>query len=836
MVRRESINRSRKVSDHEFNYVLKINPAFEEWRLLACEWFQNQHSGRDFKHKALDKFLVHYLYQCDLEMNPYNFLLRANNPTSFWNQLEMNTVTGIKYNNYVHDFLKWVIEEKLSIEDGGARYIPAEYHNPIPKRSQRGIRQSETYKNPLPFRYIRELRGILNEGENFSDWKWAQNFGAAQKGSAGGDWFEASPCSIDISDPDCVWRKRTVNNNEITELWSPVRAMLIYIKLELPLREHQVRMLDSGEADTFRYENGKWDTNNSTLATGTEKRPYLKGVFHRDIDLKSREIRTGFYINTNKTADINESEANKGYVIPWQNEKVLYWLEKLRNWQEKYNPIIEPISWTKLEAKHFGYAKPHDSVLEERGSACFLFRHASAIQHDDRSLPVPAVAANRLWYQLLSELEERCTNRGETLDDGSPILFVDPNSNTTTCFSLHSLRVSLITAYALDGGVPFPILSKMIVGHSRLIMTLYYTKAGKAHVTEVMQEAEKRMLETDQSSYRRFLKEATYKQIEENFAFNDPAALLGCQKSSPAGFVFEDKGICPMGCSGCDIGGMQLRSVASAPVQNIYAPTPGYPEEKNCVRCRFFITGPAFLPGMIAHFNHVSYKLTEASERYVQFEMQVAELEDLRAECAESDAVFSKATDLQRISRHHEQEAQKVDKLANDLHATLRLIDRCKQLLETNGDDDEVKLVPSGQISDLQYALEEVESEMYQLEILCENAVLFPETDSSKPSLRRAQILDSMFERNGYQPVFFKLSPNQQLAVGNHLMHLIKSRVGSLKGAVSVAEGKVKLNQLGLLDDTENILIEYTGQALVKQQMSNLRSNEQVHIPEEVNE
>ncbi|WP_209077014.1 VPA1269 family protein [Pseudomonas aeruginosa] len=33
---------------------------------------------------------------------------------------------------------------------------------------------------------------------------------------------------------------------------------------------------------------------------------------------------------------------DRGYTIPWQHEELLYGLEKLRNWQEKYNPITAP--------------------------------------------------------------------------------------------------------------------------------------------------------------------------------------------------------------------------------------------------------------------------------------------------------------------------------------------------------------------------------------------------------------------------------------------------------------------------------------------------------------
>ena len=42
---------------------------------------------------------------------------------------------------------------------------------------------------------------------------------------------------------------------------------------------------------------------------------------------------TGFFINTNKTADINKAEDKKGYEIPWQYEEIQYWLAILRDWQ-----------------------------------------------------------------------------------------------------------------------------------------------------------------------------------------------------------------------------------------------------------------------------------------------------------------------------------------------------------------------------------------------------------------------------------------------------------------------------------------------------------------------
>ena len=89
----------------------------------------------------------------------------------------------------------------------------------------------------------------------------------------------------------------------------------------------------------------------------------------------------------------------------------------------------------------------------------------------------------------------------KTLDQEKTIRFV--KNKQTTFYPLHSLRVSLITAYALEGGVPMPILSKMIAGHANLIMTLYYTKPGIAFITDTMNEADRKINDKEIESFDR---------------------------------------------------------------------------------------------------------------------------------------------------------------------------------------------------------------------------------------------------------------------------------------------------------------------------------------------
>jgi len=484
---------------------------------------------------------------------------------------------------------------------------------------------------------------------------------------------------------------------------------------------------------------------------------------------------------------------------------VLYWLEKLRRWQEHYNPIDAPMAWVELEAKHFGRTPPHPEVLEARGTACFLFRDAAAANDADRHKPLVKYSLDRLWYLLLARLEQRCVERDETLDDGTPIQFVDHASASMTHYPPHALRVSLISYLVLDLQLPLAVVSKLIAGHARLVMTLYYTKFGHAYMKEVLDEAERNTLAADEASHRRFLRDATMEQVSQRFASVSVDALhAAIGHKSVATFVFEDKGICPVGGSMCDVGGECIKERAS---EQIYAPVPGHPHERNCVRCRFFLSGPAWLPGLQAHFNTISYEAHERSERHNDLQEEVTLLENRRNACQRDGRLFTETRELERLSQRHEAEAEAMGKLVNDMQATYYLIARSLEIMkETNKEG--VQLVAVGEMQDIQMAFTEMPSELHQIEVMCENATIYPEIDARKPAIRRGQLLDCMLEFNKMPPIFFRLNPKQQLAAGNAVMQLIQARTGSLKGALEYVEGLSCLRDLGIVDETWDVLAE----------------------------
>ncbi len=813
-----------KGSDLSFAHVLKLDPRLEDWRRLAAEWMKDQRGGVPDRRDALDGFLVQYIHDQNLERNYGRFLLRETEKPDIAQVLVAAKRKGaralqggdVRKNNIVADFLDWVLTTKLGDPETGT-WDTSRFHNPIQRLTKSGLATAtQSDKASLSIRYIRELRGMLAEGRHFRDWTWAQQ--AMEEGTHGGDWFVVDPELVDPKDPDCVARKRPASKYEmetkgyppeVWEIWSPVRAVALYLKLELPLRTFQVRMLDSGEADTWRYVHapggGGFVLNHGPLATGSEKRPSQRGVFHRS----ANEKEAGIYINTNKTADANKAENDKGYVIPWANDEVLYWLEKLRNWQERYNPIAAPTPWTELERKHFGSTPPHPEVLAQRGSACFLFRDPSDGEGDK---PLVKNALDKPWYFLLAKLEQRCADRGETLDDGTPLRFVAQDGRGTS-FPLHALRVSLISYFIIDLKLPIAVVSKMIAGHATIIMTLYYTKFGKAYMREVLSEAEKNELEAEQANHRRFLQDASFEQVTQRFAFvSEDAVRAAIKNSSAAAFVFDDKGICPNSATLCDVGGELDKD---RPSVGVYTPVPGFPQERNCVCCRFFLTGPAFLPGLIAHFNTVSEKTHRQSDRYSALQDKLTFLEDQQREAERENQPFLKVRELNQLNKYAEAEALILNKYMNDLQSTNHLIQRSLQIAEDKTTEG-VKLVAKGSMADLKVGFTESQSVLHQLEVVCENAVIYPEIDAGFATIRRAQMLDAMLRYNGMEPVLMYLDQDEQLLVGNAVMQLIQARTGSIKGALPYAECRLKLKEIGLLkDQVLNEIAEVKAQILI---------------------
>jgi len=803
-------------TDTSLGWVEREHPQLAAWRILAVEWLKGETRGVAMRLKALVAFFERYLVQQGLPLDPAVFLARSTVLPDFHSTACPDSVAGIKYANAIQAFLHFVLLREFSeAADDGHRVVSPAFHNPVPRLSKSGLpRRDESVHSPLPYGYIDELRRMLAAGANFRDWRWAQGALGAEIGRRGHgapDWFEVTEDRLDRSDPDCVWRVRPMSpgyrGGQVLEMWSPVRWVALLVKLILPLRTFQVRMLDSGEADTWRYAADAWALNPSRLAQGGERCPLQQGVFRRSSPLADGEaVPSVLYVNTNKTADIAKSGPDKGYVLPWPSggpvhQDVFHWLEKLRNWQEKYNPVSQRTAWAKLDGRHI-HAKS-EVQLAGYPDACFLFRLLEASDRE-RHLPVQQFGQlETCWFRLLAALEVRLAARGETHRNGSPIRFLPPpeeqNNGLTTLFPLHSLRVSLITALALEGQVPFPVLQKL-VGHSRLLMTLYYTKPGATHIRDVLLGAAERLEAGKEASIQNFLLDTAHDELLQKAICNSVPSLAAAIPQhpavrNPAGWMPMHHGLCLVGgntsdvegnssVGGCHNGGPMTVNGSSS-MNPKYGPVPG--GSRNCVRCRWFVTEPHHLPALAAHFNTLAYHFDEARNACLAREQELQGLKKQKADAEDAGQPFARKDACRQAERVWESAMKRFSDLAEDLVACWRLIERCKVALEARQGDG-TQLVTAGTVGDVQVAFEESESELLQLAGVCDSVEVYPDLEPGKAVFRRSQLLDGVLYRDDLPPVFMLLSEQEQLLAGNAFMRRLARQMNPANPALGQRE------------------------------------------------
>ncbi len=789
----------RRETDVTLAWVAREYPQLAEWRDLAIAWLRGETRGLSGRLQALSAFFDKYLFQLDLPTDPAALLARGSILPDFYETVCADSSGGVRYNNYIHAFLDYVLLQAFSLPaDDGQPVVSPAYRNPVSIRSRAGMpHYDESVRSPLPYGYIDELRRILAAGPNFGDWHWAHNAlggkGISGKRQVSTCWFPVTEQEIDKEDPDCVWREKPLYGGKTRlEMWSPVRWVALLIKLILPLRTLQVRLLDSGEADFWRYEAENWVHNSHSLAKKCGRHIHQQGVFRRvPLSSETDSVSTYLYINTNKTHDIGKAGPDKGYIMPWTNqgelhEQAFFWLEKLRNWQEKYNPIVQRTSWTELDGRHI--AAKSDVQLAGYPETCFLFRQREA-RRDEQHLPISQQSLNICWSRLLGALETRLAARGETHSNGMLIqLLPDINDRSvvqTTLFPLHSLRVSLITALALDGQVPFPILQKL-VGHSRLLMTLYYTKPGATHIRDALIGAAEQLDANKDASIQNFLLDTEHAQLlQQAICHSIPSLAMAIPQHpaarNPAGWMHLHHGLCLVGgntsdiegnsnIGGCFNGGPNLGSVTTPN----YGPVPG--GSRNCVRCRWFVTEPHYLPALAAQFNNIAYHFDEARNNCLSRDGDLQALKKSRIDAEQAGLPFPKIEALRQAERIWEIAMKQFSDLAEDLVACHRLIDRCQSAME-NTSNNGTYMVAAGTISDVNLVFEETESELLQLAGVCENAELYPDLNPGKAVFRRSQLLDSMLYRDKLSPVFMQLSEQEQLRVGNAFMNHLARQV-----------------------------------------------------------
>lgn len=456
-----------------------------------------------------------------------------------------------KFSRYVSDHLAVRVRGQTMFDLVTAREV-TKLRNEVKKLPKADSARAR----PLPEKMVPILREILEEGVN--------------------GW----PGKSGLFNVEVDWKGKKLT------IYCPVIVTLFLVMLDLPLRMGQVRRLDSGEADLFQF-NGElmnWEENTGPHA-GYWAREVGQGRYRTDTRGYAREIHdeirpvTGIFVNTNKTG--------KPYVIPWSISSLFKNLWALRQWQEKYNPISEPIGPELYLSDRQKYPL---KTLQEMPR---IFPIARLLPN--KYWPHPGRVAtsseiNLAWGNLLLEVQRRWNEQ----HPGNQVLLAEihpkngqPHKHR---YTIHGLRVRGLTNLR-RGGMPLDLLSRFVAGHASVRMTMYYTKPNP---NEIAEHIEKAIAAAD--SQRDFINDLRAMSVDEalrrSVALSPTAVSEAINSGAQAQFCNVSLGVCPFDGARCYDGGKLLqKEVKNGVSRNVY----GDIKNRNCVICRHFITGAPWL-------------------------------------------------------------------------------------------------------------------------------------------------------------------------------------------------------------------------------------------------
>lgn len=693
-------------------------------------------------------------------------------------------------------FFDWLLHLDAADEEG---VIDRAFRQPIDLDEAPGTTPSrgQTQRMAIPLRFLRMMEEIILSPDEHGNptYAWAKSIEA--------DWFH-------WIDPE---------TGQMERVWSPVRAFFYLMRLKLPIRELQVRLLDSGEGDETVYrpeqatrENGGWVENTGPFAPRKGSRRDPQGLIRRIWDPELGRWFNGLFITTNKTQDRAKGFVESGYEIPWENREIMELACTLRDWQGKYNPCQRPLSRGELSDANL---QTSADVAERVEKLHFLFRDAA-----NRRQPQEPPTTGRLslfWRALNAELERRLEREGIVNDDGSRVQLVTfsdtPNGYTYptgTLFDPHSLRVAGLTALH-QAGVPLHILSEFVAGHATVLMTLYYVRPTAGEVRRRLDEAQGKLPDMETDNLTAFLRSQPLELIHDLAVYNSEDGLQQLRETQSGFYGPMDVGICPNGGTLCHIGGPEIGKRNGK--STLYAPVPG--GRRNCALCRFLITGPPWLGGLVAHFNATAGKLREQLRSLEGREARRRDLVKLSMDAQRAGAKGPSEKEILRADEAVQEATAELDVLWQTWMALLRLTKRSEEVLpelQARMAEGKNALVLNGELADLRVGFDPKATEFGLWDQICQSSEFYPSVDATLPALRRGRLYDVLLVREGRPAVFAALEDDQLVRVGNAASRFLHTLLRDRASLDEIMTGEKALEELGAMDDFASFLSRATGE------------------------
>ena len=524
-------------------------------------------------------------------------------------------------------------------------------------------------------------------------------------------------------------------NGQYENIWYPGFAVLVELLLQLPLRGFQARFLDSGEGDELVVGT---DADEQPILVpnllGTATKERREGMFYL-FETADGQMAVGLHVNTNKTAVDRVS----GYEIAWCSPELRDALAMARDWQITHNPVARPVVCME---KHEYETTQNQDILNALKTTYALFRDPA----DSRGWPISRDKLFEYWSLLLACAEDELTAAGQKIrltvaKEVSKGPKKKPIIKRQAAYDIHTLRVSGISAL-IAAGMP-PDLVQEVAGHATVVMTLYYNKIKASRLNQTLSNALDR-LSTSLDSIDG-IGEADFERLSA-FLINNRnpedavgLSLLSERKGQGDGAVeVMIHGICAGG--ECATGGDYLNQAVG------YAPVP---RPLACSLCRYRLTGPMFLPGLVLNANRLMHELRTKGK-------EIADLNEEREQLADQ------AKPIHAIKARIEALYRETDVIGAEWAAEVQYVHVAEKLLDefiadSGAFGEGLPAVITGMDEAVMASRLEHKSELALLQSLTEGAQVWPGFKPSAAIDDHREFLNEVLAASNLDPFLLKL-------------------------------------------------------------------------------
>ena len=664
---------------------------------------------------------------------------------------------------------------KLQREVTKNRNMPLAKMNEVFERlSTESEDAGKTFANPIRWQFDRfeTPRGESHDGTKRSridDWIMAEMKALiVKKTDDGYQWGE------DLGKIESL--KLETGTGEKT--FCPIMPAIIYVMLIFPLRTHQTRWLDSGEMDesiyAFDFQAFVPNSNQKALVGRS------CGVLQPSQKKLTNDLNLEFQVAVNKV--LLQQRNRSAFTIPYLPPDVLWVIRQVLQWQKEYGP---PAHLVKEVHEPNNELRRNQSLASYYPDICPLFRYPLQRafyppSHDQISYFWGKLCSvwdnkNQLWRDLKTGLVGP--------RPATPKLsrtYTRPGGRTkmdVAVYDLHSLRVAGVSML-LDAGLPLGVVAS-IAGHKSLAMTLHYYRAEretlrlklheafkKIGTNNTMEEIAKRLHQNDDESWLRGSADG-FTQLRQNRG----SGLLRITTS----------GICPGAC--CNTGYIDPERPAHTPIR-----VPG----SRCPLCRYFLYGPAFLPGLAYEYNCLLFEIEKKAKQQVKIRAATIEAED-----------GGNSGDVWRLRGEDDRLDQETTLDLQVLARLYRMIDECISIINAGGDGSARGVQLVIQKGETVSAVVERVGKFQQLKDFVELAEIMPLSRQSAPLIAELELKDRLLDflrRNGAECYLAGIPKETARTASLKLARLLERLVPEEDARERLLDGTVKLRELAKVE------------------------------------